>query len=184
MRQHQSGTLHELSIIGLLLAIAGVVLANKHPAFLVLVAVGVGLPFLPSMLEWVVVFGRHAPAAKKRWKDLRTQGFRPAAVVRARPSEGGAYVAVDVEAGKVAFITSEISQFLDLADIKEVKLTSGTVSQWGKPDRTRYGFHFVSKGDTNGFGLSYPHKNKAVKAFNRLRKVLDGRVTFVEHSAG
>jgi len=182
MRQHQTGTLHELSIIGLLLVIAGVTLSNKHPAFLILAAVGLGLLLLPSMLEWIHVFGHHAPAAKKRWQDLCTQGFRPAAVVRAKASEGGAYVAADIEAGKMAFITAESSRLMDLSAVKEVRMTRGTVSQWGKPDRIRYGFHCVPKDGTDGFGLSYPRKSTAVKAFNRLRKVLDGRVTFVEDS--
>ena len=179
MRKYQTGTLYELYFIGLLLAVVGIVLSSKHPAFLVLTAIGVGLPFLPSILELRDVL-RSSARAKKHWKDLCMQGFKPAAVVRARMREGGAYVAVDIDAGKVAFITSENSQLMDLADIKEVSLTSGTVNQWGKPDVTRYGFQFVPKGDANRFGLSFPKKSKAVKAFNSLRKVLDGRVTFVE----
>lgn len=184
MRHNQSGTLYELYIIALLLVIVGGALSDKHPAFLVLVVAGIGIFLLPTilnMLGWLVTIFHHAPAAKKRLKDLCTQGFKPAAVVRAQVSESGAYVAVDIEAGKVAFITPETSQLLDLSAIKEVQLTSGTIMQWGKPDRKRYGFNFVPKDNTKNFGLSYPKKSKAVKAFNSLRKVLDGRVTFVEH---
>ena len=182
MRRYQSGILYEYFIIGLLLAIAGILLSRIHPAFLVLVIAGIVLPFSPSILEWIDVTGRHAPAAKKRWKDLCTQGFRPAVALRARVSEGGAYVAVDIEAGKVAFVTSENDLIMDLEHISEVRLTSGTISQWGKADRKRYGFSFVPKDNTKSFGLSYPGKSRAVKAFNSLRKVLDGRgITFVEH---
>ncbi len=184
MQKHQIGTLHELSIIGLLLAIAGIMLASQHPAFLVLVIAGILLLNFQSILEWGFIFGHHAPAAKKRWKELCAQGFNSSVIVRARMSEGGALIAVDLEAGKVAFITSDDSQIMDIVNFKKIELINGTVSQWGKPTITRYSFHFVLQDNTDGFGLSYSSKNKAVKSFNKLRKVLDGRITFIEDDDG
>ena len=181
MRRHQTGTLYELYIIAVILVIAGVLLAGKHPAFLVLVAAGIVLFLLPWFLgvrDWLATLFRHAPAAKKRLQELCTEGFRPAVVVRARVREGGAYIAADIEAGKVAFITQEDCTLVDLSTIKEVQLTSGTVSQWGKPERKRYGFSFVPKDNSERFGLSYPRKAEASKSFRKLREVLNGHITF------
>ena len=178
MRQHQSGTLYEIYIISVLLVISGILLTQIHPGFLILVAIGIVLPILPATRELLHTL-RISAQAKKHWKTLCARGFNPAAQLRSRVREGGAYLAIDAGANQVAFITSEGSRVVDLSAVKEVRLKMHSLSRWGQPARTRYDVFFTLQDNTDGFGLSYPSKRKAERAVKKLRKVLAERLMFV-----
>ena len=179
MHQRQIGTLYEFYIIGVVLVIAGAVLIPTHPAFLVLVLAGALIPFIPSLIRLRETL-RLSAQSKQNWKELCEKGFKPAVAIRARVKEGGAYLAVDTENSRVAFITHEASRIVDLSTVREIRLQTHILSQWGHPDRTRFDLVFMPEDDPGGFGLSFPRKREAVKAYKKFRKILDGRVTFVE----
>lgn len=179
MYRKQFGTLYESYIISVLLIIAGLVLGQAHTAFYFLVVAGIAVLFVPGMLQLRDTL-RISARARENWEDLCNQGYKPAVVIRAHRKEGGAYLAIDNEAGKAAFVTEEGSRLQDLSAIVEVRLKTHTLSQWGHEPRTRYDIVFIPDDDPKGFGLSYPGKREAAKAFGKLRKVLDGRITINE----
>ncbi|WP_221048716.1 hypothetical protein [Methylogaea oryzae] len=180
--RRERGTLLELNILGVLLAVAGVALAGTHPGFLLLAALGIALPLLPAALALGDAW-RRAWAARRRWRALRQAGFDAAAAVRVKWGEGGAYVGVDGKAGKLAFVTGDACQVVDFAQVKSVRLERYTVSQWGHPERTRYGFRVVLAEEAHSFGLSYPGKRRARRAFAALRRAAAGRLPFDEGAA-
>lgn len=173
MRARQSGKLHELNILGAILAVAGIALASTHPGFFAITIAGLTLPFIPQALEAVHAW-RGASRARERWQALQAEGFRPTAWARARRGEGGAYVGVDADSGRIAFVTGEQSETFPFAAVQLLKLTRGQVFRWGEVTTVRHGFCFVA--GEREFGLSFPRRGEAVRAFNDLRRPLEGKV--------
>ena len=175
----QRGTLYEMYVISVLLIMAGLVLGQTHAAFFVLVAAGITVLFLPHVLQLRDTL-RVSARVKQDWEELCAQGFEPTAAIRGRVKEGGAYLAVDTEAEEVAFVSEQGRRIQGLSGITEVRLKTHVLSQWGHEPRTRFDIVFIPQDDPKGFGLSYPRKREAAKAFNSLRKALDERVTITE----
>lgn len=173
----QSGTLIELNLLGVVLAVAGMMLFSTHPAFILLTAAGVALPFLPAIFalaDGLVA----AKAASARWQSLLASGFVPAIEVRARRIEGGAYVGVDSNAQRMAFVTATETRQVEFAQVRAVKFDRTTLTEWGKGSKTRYGFLVVTDDAEHPFGLSYPGKRAAMKALGKLKGILGAGVPF------
>jgi hypothetical protein len=175
----ESGTLYEFTMVGTLLVVAGLVLAQTHPAFLLLVVPGIAVLLLPAVLKWRSAW-RRSRAATRRWHALVGSGFDPAVVVRARSGEGNAALGVDTKAGTLAFVTGEETVVVNVAQAKSVELVRASVSQWGEPEKVRYGVRIVRADEEGTFGLSYPSKSEALMAFETLRTVLAELVPFVD----
>lgn len=175
----ESGTLYEFTLLGMLLVVTGLVLAQTHLAFLFLIAPGIAVLLLPSVLQWRSAW-RRSRAATRRWKDLIASGFDAAVVVRARSGEGHAALGVDTRAGTLAFVTGEETLVVGVAQAKSVELVRASVSQWGEPDKVRYGVRVVMADKDGTLGLSYPSKGEALVAFETLRTVLAQHVPFVD----
>ena len=179
MRRYQSGTLYEYYIVGVLIILAGVFLSQQHALFLLLVPVGIVIFFLPQILQLRETL-RISARVRQEWDKLLATGFNPAAAVRARKSEGGAYLAIDAGAEKMAFVTEKGACIEDLAGIEKVLLKTHTLTQWGHEPRTRYDILFLPQDDQEGFGLSFPKKGPAARAFNKLNKALHGRIPITD----
>ena len=175
MRRSQPGTLYEYNIIGVLLVVAGIVLGQKIPLLLVLVAAGILVLFLPYLIrirEALSAGGR----MEKEWEKVCAAGFKPAAFIRARASEGGACLGVDRDAGKVAFVSPSGTRILELASVHQIQLKTHTLSQWGHEPRTRFDIVFIVAPEAEDFGLSFPGRREAARAFERLQPALGERV--------
>lgn len=176
-RRNQRGTLLELWVLAAILAAAGAALGALHPAFFALIPIGLLLPFVPVILEFAAAWGVGSAGIRKRLKELRKAGFSADIVVHAARHEGGASIAVDMKAGRVAFVFSSDTRVRELVDVKTIELDSQSVSQWGKGTWTRYVVHFVFS-ETDACGLSFPSLRKARRVFDQLKQQLGNRIAF------
>ena len=160
------------------LLIAGVLLAPRHPAFLLLSVMGLGLGLYPWFMEKLEA-ARARSAVGREAEALIAYGFKFDVEMRAQRSEGGARVALDLSTSRLALITRENTRIVGFSELKEVVLSSYSVSQWGKETKTRYGFRLVpAQGDS--FGLSFPTLAPARKAYMILQTHLGNHIIYRE----
>jgi hypothetical protein len=189
-RRRESGhAFVEFAIVAALLMVAGVLLARFHPAFLGLVVLGAGVWLAPTVLEWRDRIRHwraqlaHAERAEERWRALLASGFEAAASVRGRRGEGGAYLAVDTRADRLALVTGAETAEFELARLQRVELFRITVSRFGEADRYRYGLALSGVDLPRNLGLSFPSRREGRRAFETLRGALGSRVTFDDTAA-
>lgn len=175
-RRNQRGTLLELWVLAAMLAAGGAVLGALHPVFFALIPIGLLLPFAPDILEFAAS-GLGSADTRERLEELLKGGFSADVVVHAARSEGGASIAVDMNTGRVAFVSSSGTQVRDLVDVKSIELAPQSVSQWGRGTWTRYVVHFVFS-ETDVCGLSFPKLRKARNVFDELKQKLGTRIAF------
>jgi hypothetical protein len=115
------GRMIEYTLIGAALLFGGVVLAPRHPAWLILTLLGIAWFAVPRIVG-LIAARRARRAIRTRLDELKTGGFSPDLVLEGNLVVNEVWVALDFASARVACVTPERTRVLPLSALRSVSL--------------------------------------------------------------